>query len=456
MSLSIIILAAGQGKRMKTSLPKVLHPLAGIPLLQHVINTAQQLGTKNITVVYGNGGNAVREKMQHLPVQWAYQEQQQGTGHAVTQALPNIPADDQVLVLYGDVPLISQETLTHLLTATKNNALGILVAERENPTGYGRIIRDRAGKITAIIEQKDATPEQQQIKEINTGILTTTAKNLKTWLPQVSNKNSQDEYYLTDVVALAVKEGCEVIGVKADCAEETQGVNDRIELAHLERYYQQQYAKQLMLQGVTLLDPKRFDIRGELVAAKDVTIDINVIIEGKVTIGSNTKIGPNVILRNVQIGENVEIKANCVLEDAIIENECAVGPFARIRPGTKLGKKVHIGNFVELKKTEISDNSKVNHLTYLGDAVIGKNVNVGCGVITCNYDGVNKFQTIIKDGAFIGSDSQLIAPVTIGENAYIGSGSTISKDAPADKLTIARAKQVTLEGWKKPIKKTFI
>lgn len=453
MPLSIVILAAGQGKRMKTTLPKVLHPLAGIPLLQHVVNTAQQLGAKNISVVYGNGGSEVREKMQHLPVQWAFQEHQQGTGHAVAQALPNIPEDDQVLVLYGDVPLISKETLSHLLEATKNNALGILVAERNNPTGYGRIIRDSAGKITAIIEQKDATFEQQQIKEINTGILTTTAKNLKKWLPQLSNKNAQGEYYLTDVVALAVQEGCTVVGIKVDCAEETQGVNDCIELANLERYYQYQKTRQLMLQGVILLDPHRLDIRGELTAAKDVTIDINVIIEGKVSIGNNSKIGSNVILRNVQIGENVEIKANCVIEDAIIDNECTIGPFARIRPGTKLGKKVHVGNFVELKKTEMGEGSKTSHLTYLGDAIIGKNVNVGCGVITCNYDGVNKYQTIIKDGAFIGSDSQLIAPVTIGENAYIGSGSTISKDAPADKLTLARAKQVTIEGWKKPEKK---
>lgn len=453
MTLSIIILAAGQGKRMKSSLPKVLHPLAGVPLLQRVVNTAQELGAKNIYVVYGNGGGLVRNTMQRLDVQWIEQTEQLGTGHAVMQALPAIPENHQVLILYGDVPLISKKTLQKLLDETPKNSLGILIAERANPFGYGRMLRDATGKIIAIVEQKDASLKQRKIKEINTGILTTTAKRLKEWLPKLANHNAQKEYYLTDVVALAVLDGCEVAGVIAESVEETQGVNDHVELAKLERYYQQQIAQQLMLQGVTLMDPNRIDVRGELIVDKDVVIDVNVIAEGKVNIGANSKIGPNNFLRNVEIGRNVEIYANCVLEDAKIADGCRIGPFARIRPGgSELAKNVHVGNFVEIKKVQLGENSKANHLAYIGDAVIGKNVNVGAGVITCNYDGANKYQTTIKDGAFIGSDSQLIAPVTIGENAYIGSGSTINKDAPPNKLTIARAKQVTIDNWKPPKK----
>lgn len=455
MTLSIIILAAGEGKRMKTALPKVLHSFAGIPLLQRVVDTAQELAPKNIYVVYGNGGGLVRATMQHLNVHWIEQKQQLGTGHAVMQALPAIPENHQILVLYGDVPLISKKTLLKLLEETPKNSLGILIAERTNPFGYGRMLRNETGKIIAIVEEKDATPKQRKIKEINTGILTTSAKRLKEWLPKLANNNAQKEYYLTDIVGLAVADKCEVVGVIVDSVEETQGVNDRTELARLERYYQQQIARQLMLQGVTLMDPNRIDVRGQLIAEKDVTIDVNVIVEGKVSVGSNSKIGPNTFLRNVEIGKNVEIYANCVLEDAKIEDGCRIGPFARIRPGgSELAKNVHVGNFVEIKKVQLGENSKANHLAYLGDANIGKNVNIGAGVITCNYDGVNKYQTTIKDGAFIGSDSQLIAPVTIGENAYIGSGSTINKDAPPNKLTIARAKQATIENWKPPKKKT--
>lgn len=453
MELSVIILAAGQGKRMQTDIPKVLHSIGGIPLLERVIRTAENLQAKDIYVVYGNGGSKLRDILQHANVHWIEQHQQLGTGHAVLQVLPKITDNARVLVLYGDVPLISKPTLNKLLTDIPEKALGILIAERDNPTGYGRIIRDKNHEIIAIIEQKDATPQQQKIKEINTGILTTTAKNLENWLPRVANKNSQGEYYLTDIVALAVADGCPVIGVNSYCMEETQGVNDRCELARLERYYQQQQAQYLMLQGVTLMDPLRFDLRGELMAEKDITIDINVIIEGKVSIGSGSKIGPNTLLRNVTIGNNVEIKANCVIEDAIIESACVIGPFARIRPKTHLKENVHIGNFVEIKNSEIDKNSKAQHLAYVGDATIGENVNVGAGVITCNYDGVNKYRTIIEDGAFIGSDSQLVAPVTIGEGAYIGSGSTITTDAPPGKLTLGRAKQVTIEKWRPPKKK---
>lgn len=454
MTLSIIILAAGQGKRMKSSLPKVLHPLAGIPLLQRVVTTATALAAKNIYVVYGNGGGLVREAMQNLPVQWIEQKQQLGTGHAVLQALPQIPDNQTVLILYGDVPLISKKTLQKLLDTAPKIGLGILITERPNPFGYGRILRDVKEKIIAIVEQKDATAKQRQITEINTGILTAPAKLLKAWLPKLANNNAQKEYYLTDVVAQAVADHCEVVGVLADTLEETQGVNDLCELSKLERYYQQQQAQQLMLQGVTIMDPQRLDVRGELTAAEDVTIDVNVIIEGKVSIGSHSKIGPNTFLRNVQIGKNVEIFPNCVIEDAKIDDGCHIGPFARIRPGSELAKNVHVGNFVEIKKVQLGENSKANHLAYLGDSVIGKNVNIGAGVITCNYDGTAKHVTTIKDGAFIGSDSQLIAPVTIGENAYIGSGSSINKDAPANKLTIARAKQVTIENWKPPKKKS--
>lgn len=453
MKLSVIILAAGQGKRMRTDIPKVLHPLGGIPLLERVINTAQGLAATEVYVVYGNGGNKLREILQHKKVRWVEQQQQLGTGHAVLQVLPSIGDDTNILVLYGDVPLISKPTLNKLLTDTPENALGILVAERDNPAGYGRIIRNTQDEIVAIIEQREATPSQQTIKEINTGILITTAKNLKNWLPRLANKNSQGEYYLTDIVALAVADGCPVVGVCSHRAEETQGVNDRCELAALERYYQKQMAETYMLQGVTLMDPARFDLRGELVVEKDVIIDVNVIIEGKVSIGARSKVGPNTLLKNVTLGENVEIKANCVIEDATIEAGCVIGPFARIRPHTHLKQDVHVGNFVEIKNSELDKGSKAGHLAYVGDATVGKNVNVGAGVITCNYDGVNKHRTIIKDGAFIGSDSQLVAPVTIGEGAFIGAGSTITAPAPPHKLTLARTKQVTVERWRPPERK---
>ncbi len=453
MGLSIIILAAGQGKRMNSKLPKVLQRLAGVPLLERVVNTALQLQPQDLFVVYGNGGDHVKETMSHLPVHWVEQHQRLGTGHAVSQALPHINPQQQILILYGDVPLISKSTLENLLQKTPASGLGIITVELDYPSGYGRILRNQNKEIMAIIEHKDASPDQLTIKEINTGILTTSAKNLQHWLPRLRNQNSQGEYYLTDIIAMAVADHSAVISVSAHPIEEVQGVNNHLELANLERYYQITTAKHLLLQGLDLVDPARFDLRGELTFKHDVTIDINVILEGKVDLGNNVKIGPNTLLRNVKIGDDVEIKANCVIEDAVIDSGCIVGPFARVRPGTHLGSNVHVGNFVELKKTTLGNGSKVNHLTYLGDAVIGKHVNIGAGVITCNYDGVNKYVTTIEDGAFIGSDTQLVAPVTIGANAYIGAGSTINKDAPAEKLTLTRVEQVTIPGWKPRHKK---
>lgn len=451
MELTVVILAAGQSKRMNTALSKVLHPLAGTSLLERVIKTAQSLNPKDIYVVYGNG-DQVKESLQHYPIKWIKQEKQLGTGHAVLQALPSIDDQQRVLILYGDVPLISKETLTKLIHDAPQNSLGILIVNRVNPFGYGRIIKDNQNNIIAIVEQKDATTEQLKITQINTGFLTASAKQLKKWLSKIKNDNAQQEYYLTDIVTLAAKEQCPIVGINANSEIEVQGINDRIELAKVERYCQMQIAQQLMLSGVTIVDPARLDVRGEIKTGRDILIDINVVLEGNIQIDDNSMIGSNVYLKNVKIGKNVIIKPNCVIEDAVINDGCQIGPFARIRPGTQLAKNVHIGNFVELKNSQVDENTKASHLSYLGDAIIGKNVNIGCGTITCNYDGANKYQTIIKDGAFIGSDSQLIAPITIGENAYIGSGSTVAKDAPAGKLTIARAKQVTIENWKPPKK----
>lgn len=433
---------------MRTGLPKVLHTLAGTTLLERVVRAAESLDPDSIYVVYGNGGARVRKDMAHLRVQWVEQKEQLGTGHAVQQILPYLRKEDQVLVLYGDVPLISKETLQQLLTDTPKNALGLVVAELEDPRGFGRIIRNRMGNIVAIVEEKDASPLEQEIREINTGILTTSAVHLQEWLPRLSQHNSQKEYYLTDIVSMAVADGFSVGGVLAHRLEEVRGVNNLYELANLERFYQRQKATEFMMNGVTILDPNRFDVRGEVQLAADVTIEINVVLEGLVSIGANTTIGSNTLLRNVKIGENVKIDAHCVIEDAVIEDDCIIGPFARIRPGTRIARGAKVGNFVEIKNTCLGEASKVPHLSYVGDAVIGKNVNLGAGTITVNYDGTNKHQTIIHDFAFVGCDSQLIAPVTIGEGAYVAAGSTITTDAPAHQLTIARARQRHIEGWK--------
>lgn len=454
MALKIIILAAGKGKRMHTTLPKILHQLAGLPLLTHVAKTAEVLHPQKIFVVYGNGGAQVREDLAHLNVHWVEQSESLGTGHAVAQVLPHIQAEDRVLILYADVPLISETTLQLLLQSTSQDALGLLVAKFANPTGFGRIIRNDAKQITAIVEQKDASVEQQAICEINTGIMLSSGEHLAQWLPRLQPQNAQREYYLTDIVKMAAQAGLRVTGITARSSEEVRGVNDLMELSQLERIYQRRVTDQLMQDGVTFLDPARVAVRAELAVGHDVVIDVNVTFEGKISIGACTSIGPNVWLRNVVIGENVTIAANTMIEDAILEDGCTVGPFARIRPGTKIGRSAKVGNFVELKNTCLGEGSKAPHLSYLGDALIGNHVNMGAGTITVNYDGVNKYQTVIKDNVFVGCDSQLIAPVTLGEGAYIGAGSTITKDAPAHKLSIARAKQTCIENWSRKRKKT--
>ena len=453
MDLSVVILAAGHGTRMKSSLPKVLHTLAGKPLLQHVIETSKLLADKNVYVVHGHGGEIVKKQLADLNVHWVKQTKQLGTGHAVLQALPKIPKSHRVLILYGDVPLISIETLKKLINRTPKDGLGWLTAHRKNPKDLGRILRDNDGNPIAIIESKDANELQKTIKEVNTGICLFPAKNLKDWLPKLKNTNAQKEYYLTDTFALAVKNSVSIVTVTPNSLLEVKGVNNKLQLAELEREFQRRQADKLLLDGVTLLDPNRFDVRGSLKAGKDVVFDVNVLIEGDVKVGSNCQIGPNVVLKNVTIGNNVIVDANCVLEDAKIGNDCTVGPFARLRPGAELKQNAKVGNFVEIKKSVIGIGSKVNHLTYIGDATIGKGVNVGAGTITCNYDGANKHRTIIKDGAFIGSNVSLVAPITIGKNATVGASSGLNKNAPAEQLTVARAKQISLKGWQRPKKK---
>jgi len=451
MNLSVIILAAGQGKRMCSSLPKVLHLLAGKPLLEHVVTTAQHLDAQQIHVVYGHGGDTVPSRLNHLKVNWVEQAEQLGTGHAVAKAIPFVK-EGKVLVLYGDVPLVSTATLHQLLEAA-DHALGLLTMQQSDPGGYGRIVRDEQNRVLRIVEEKDASPSERQITEINTGILAVDAEHLRLWIGALKNNNTQGEFYLTDIIALAARDGVPINTVSPGAHAEVLGVNNKAQLAELERHYQRAQAQQLMLQGVTLHDPARFDLRGELSCGSDVVIDVNVIIEGKVTLGDRTHIGPNVWIRNAKIGNDVEILANCVIEDASIEAGCRIGPFARIRPETRLAQDVHIGNLVEVKKSTVGAGSKINHLSYVGDTSVGKNVNIGAGTITCNYDGVNKHRTIIGDDVFIGSDTQLVAPVEIGSGATIGAGSTITSNAPADKLSLTRVKQQTVDDWRRPKKK---
>jgi len=451
--LNVVILAAGQGKRMNSNIPKVLHSIAGKPVLQHVINTAQTLNPHSVYVVYGHAGEQILEKLGQQKVNWVKQAQQLGTGHAVAQAITQIEDNARVMVLAGDVPLISVATLQKLIANTAADHVGLITVNMSNPTGLGRILRDAQQNVIGNVEEKDATPEQKKIQEINSGILIAPAKLLKHWLSQIKNNNAQGEYYLPDIIALAVAEQVKVIATTANSAEEIQGINDREQLALAERIYQMQKAKDLMAKGVTLLDPSRFDLRGELKTEKDVTIDINVIIEGNVAIGANSYIGPHVILKNVTIGSNVEIKSHCIIEDAVIGDGGKVGPFARIRPGTKLANNVHIGNFVEVKNSEIAENSKANHLSYIGDATVGCGVNIGAGVITCNYDGANKNRTIIEDEVFVGSNVSLVAPITVGKGATIGAGSTLAEEVPADALTLTRAERKTKADWQRPKKK---
>lgn len=438
---------------MKSALPKVLHPIAHKPLLGHVLDVAKELDASSTHVVYGHGGEQVKSALEHYNVNWVLQAKQLGTGHAVEQAVPDIADGQTVLILYGDVPLIQIDTLVQLINAASKNALGLLTAKLDDPTGYGRIIRNDAGDVIKIVEQKDATDEQKRVNEINTGMLALNSTQLKGWLKQLENNNAQGEYYLTDVIGMAAIEGVSINTVHPESLKEIEGVNNKLQLAQLEREYQMDQARKLMEQGVTLRDPARFDLRGELEVGKDVAIDVNVIFEGKVKLGDGVTIASNNIIKNASIGNNVSIHPNCVIESAIIGDNCDIGPFARVRPDTNLAKGVKIGNFVEIKKASIGEGSKVNHLSYIGDTTMGKGVNIGAGTITCNYDGANKHQTIIGDNAFIGSDSQLVAPVEVGEGATIGAGSTISHDAPKGELTLSRAPQQTRKGWKRPVKK---
>lgn len=437
---------------MRSAQPKVLHPLAGMPMLEHVVGTATTLNPQSVHVVYGHGGEQVQQQLDHLEVNWVLQAEQLGTGHAVEQALPALQSEAMVLVLYGDVPLIQSETLNLLLQAASGSDFALLTVSLDNPTGYGRIVRDPAGNIARIVEQKDASPDELQLNEINTGIMALSAERLRGWISAIENNNAQGEFYLTDIVEMAVNEGVSVQAVNAPSETEVQGINDRIQLATLERVYQRQQAEQLMREGATLIDPARFDLRGQLTTGRDVVIDINAIFEGDVTLEEGVTIGSNCFIRNATIAANTEILPNTVIDSAEIGPDCRVGPFARIRPETRLVGGNHVGNFVEIKKSEVDHGSKVNHLSYVGDSTIGARVNVGAGVITCNYDGANKHRTIIGDDAFIGSDTQLVAPVEVEAGATIGAGSTIVKTAPAGELTLSRAKQLTLKGWKRPQK----
>ncbi len=453
MPLSVVILAAGQGKRMNSDLPKVLQPLAGRALLAHVIDCARDLEPAAIHVVYGHGGERVREALADAPVSWVLQAEQHGTGHALMQAMPAIPADHDVLVLYGDVPLTRPATLRALLAARSGRSLAVLSVRLPDPSGYGRVLRDNAGTVYRIVEQKDATRKELAVDEVNTGLMALPAAPLAGWLGRLSNDNAQGEYYLTDVVALAVRDGYSVEAVLAPTVIEVLGVNDKRQLAEVEAGYRRLRTDALMLAGVTLIDPARCDVRGSLEHGRDVTIDVNVVFEGRIRLGDRVRIGPNVVMRDCEVGDDTVIHANCVMERSVIGRACSVGPFARLRPGNEVADGAHIGNFVELKNSVLGPGSKANHLSYLGDSTVGRKVNVGAGTITCNYDGANKYRTEIGDGAFIGSGTMLVAPVRVGENATIGAGSTITRDAPPDKLTLERSRQSTIDGWKRPVKK---
>ena len=456
--MNIVILAAGQGKRMHSDLPKVLHPLAGRPLLAHVIDAARELEPQRICVVYGHGGEAVcdaiaprgAESPDAAPV-WVLQEPQLGTGHAVMQALPHLAASASTLVLYGDVPLIRPATLKRLCAAA-GAGLAVLSVELDDPTGYGRIVR-KGGKVSRIVEQKDATSDELALREVNTGIIVAPTEKLKAWLARLSNDNAQREYYLTDIVALAVADGVAVTSAQPHAVAETLGVNSRHQLAELERVHQATVAGELMGRGVTLADPARIDVRGQLACGRDVAIDVNCVFEGGVALGDRVSIGAHCVLKNVRIAAGTRIEPFCHLEDADIGERCRIGPYARIRPGTVLAEDVHIGNFVEVKASTIGRGSKANHLAYIGDAEVGRNVNVGAGTITCNYDGANKHRTVIEDDVFIGSDTQLVAPVRVGRGATLGAGTTLTSDAPAGQLTVSRARQKSLPGWKRPTRK---
>ena len=456
--MNVVILAAGMGKRMQSALPKVLHPLAGKPLLSHVIDTARTLAPSKLCVIYGHGGAAVLKLLeqyksgQSVDIAAAEQAQQLGTGHAVQQALPLLDDNVPTLILYGDVPLTSSESLQKLVQAAGNGQLAILTVEQNDPFGLGRIVREN-GAIVRIVEEKDATADERAIKEINSGIMVAPTVQLKKWLSALSNNNAQGEYYLTDIVAQAVADGVPVTSAQPGAVWEVAGVNSKVQLAQLERIHQNNIALALLERGVTLLDPARIDVRGELICGRDVTIDVGCVFEGRVELGNGVRVGANNVLVNATVAAGAHIKPFCHIEEAVVGAGSLIGPYARLRPGTVLAEEVHIGNFVEVKNSQVAANSKANHLAYIGDATIGSRVNIGAGTITCNYDGVNKSRTVIEDDAFIGSDSQLIAPVTVGKGATLGAGTTLSKDAPAGKLTVSRARQVTIDGWSRPVKK---
>ncbi|MDR2219657.1 MAG: bifunctional UDP-N-acetylglucosamine diphosphorylase/glucosamine-1-phosphate N-acetyltransferase GlmU [Methylobacillus sp.] len=450
LPLNVVILAAGKGTRMHSDLPKVLHKLAGRPLVQHVLDVAVKLHAQKICVIYGHGGEAVPQAMTGYDAKFVLQEPQLGTGHAVQQALPHLSDDSLTLILYGDVPLTQPETLQQMLLAP--DALTLLTIKLADPTGYGRIVRDAQERITRIVEEKDATPAERVITEINTGILAAPTRLLRGWLQQLRNDNAQGEFYLTDIVAMAVAQGVEVRAAHPAHEWEVQGVNSRVQMAQLERVWQRELARGFMERGLSLADPERIDVRGTLTFDRDAEIDVGCIFEGTVHLGKNVKVGAYSIVRDSTIGDGTHIAPYSHIEDATIGADCRIGPYARIRPGATLGEDVHIGNFVEIKNSDIAAHSKANHLSYIGDATVGSNVNIGAGTITCNYDGANKHRTVIGDGAFIGSDTQLIAPVTVAAGATIGAGSTIVSDAPENALTLSRAKQVTVTGWQRPAK----
>ena len=455
--LNIVILAAGMGKRMQSDLPKVLHTLAGKPMLAQVIDSARQLSPDRIIVVVGHGADAVKKAFaDQTDIQYALQQPQHGTGHAVQQALPLLVGgdnpDDTTIVLYGDVPLVQPATLKRLLQA-RAEGMAVLTETLDDPTGYGRIVRNESGHVQRIVEHKDATEQEHAICEVNTGILAAPTGKIKDWLGRIDNNNAQGEYYLTDIIGLSVQDNVPVNAAQPDASWETLGVNSRVQQAQLERAWQAEQAQRLLVQGVTLADPARFDLRGTLECGRDVFIDVGCVFEGEVKLADGVRVGPHCVLRNVTLGAGTQVEAFSHLEQATAAENVKIGPYARLRPGAELAADSHVGNFVELKKTRLGEGSKANHLSYLGDSEIGARVNIGAGTITCNYDGVNKFKTIIEDDAFIGSDSQLVAPVKVGKGATLGAGTTLTKDAPAEKLTLSRTRQTTLENWTRPVKK---
>lgn len=452
MSLSVVILAAGKGTRMRSALPKVLHKIADKPMVQHVIDTVKGIGAENIHLIYGHGGEQMQEKIVEQQLNWIKQSEQLGTGHAMQIAQPHFKDNEKILMVYGDVPLLSEQTLQRLIAAQPTDGIGLLTVELDNPTGYGRILRAR-GNVSGIVEQKDATVEQLQIKEVNTGILVANANDLARWLPALTNDNAANEYYITDIIKMAHQEGRTIRAVHPENAVEVEGVNTRLQLSQLERSYQLQKAQELLLDGVMLRDPARFDLRGELTCGQDVEIDINVIIKGKVNLGDGVQIGANCILIDCDIEKNAQIAPNSIIEASRVGESATIGPFARIRPDSVINKEVHIGNFVEIKKSTLGDGTKCGHLTYIGDSTLGRNVNVGAGVITCNYDGANKFHTTIGDDVFVGSDCQLVAPVTVGNGATTAAGTTVVNDVPDNALAVSRTKQRNINGWKRPVKK---